>query len=757
MRRRPIGTGTPGQAAGLPHGALAATLTLLGAGLCSAFGASAWAQADAGAPASASASAAPPAASAPAVLPQVTVSASADASAEGLSPAFAGGQVARGGRAGILGTRDHLETPFSISSYTNELIQDRQARSVGEVLQADASVRTARGFGNFQEAYFIRGFVLGSDDVAYNGLYGLLPRQYIATELFERVEVLRGASTFLSGINPNAGGVGGAINLLPKRAPNEPLNRLTLGVGQHSQWNLAADVARRFGPDGATGVRVNLGWRDGGTAIDDEQAMLGVAAVGVDWRSRDVRLSADVGYQNNQLDRTRPNVSVGGGVTAIPSAPDASANFAQDWSYSNEKDVFGSFRGEWDLQPALTAWVALGTRRSDEANSLANLSLESNDGAATTSRFDNTREDAVDTGELGLRGRFSTGPIGHEWVATASWFRFTKKNAFAWDFSSTLATSLYNPASYARPAFGAGALRGGDLDHPLRTGRTRMTSFAVGDTLSMLDDRLLLTLGLRHQKLDVDVYGFDGAQTSVYDQSRNSPALAVVYRIDDRLSVYGNAIEALVQGATLAAGQGLPERTLPPTVSKQKEIGVKAEFGRLGLGAALFTTDKPRTDFYSATAQGEDRHRGLELNAYGVALPGLRVLGGYTWLDAEQHGTGDAAAEGRRVIGVPRSQANLGVEWDVTGLEALSLDARLIYTGARYADAINRLRVPGWTRFDVGARYLVDLGPQLLTLRLRVDNLSDRKSWASVGGYPGSGYLVVGGPRSVTLSASVDF
>lgn len=27
----------------------------------------------------------------------------------------------------------------------------------------------------------------------YNGLYGILPRQYIATELFERVEVQRGA------------------------------------------------------------------------------------------------------------------------------------------------------------------------------------------------------------------------------------------------------------------------------------------------------------------------------------------------------------------------------------------------------------------------------------------------------------------------------------------------------------------------------------------------------------------------------------
>ncbi|KKN65572.1 hypothetical protein LCGC14_0480450 [marine sediment metagenome] len=147
------------------------------------------------------------------VMEPITVEASADASAEGLSPVYPGGQVARGGRAGILGTRDNADTPFSITSYTSELIQDKQARSVGDVLQNDPSVRVARGFGNFQESYFIRGFVLSSDDTAFNGLYSLLPRQYIATELFERVEVLRGASNFLSGATPGGGGLGGAINL----------------------------------------------------------------------------------------------------------------------------------------------------------------------------------------------------------------------------------------------------------------------------------------------------------------------------------------------------------------------------------------------------------------------------------------------------------------------------------------------------------------------------------------------------------------
>jgi iron complex outermembrane receptor protein len=105
-------------------------------------------------------------------LNTITVEASADASAEGLAKPYAGGQVARGGRVGILGTQDVMSTPFSTTSYTNELIQNQQARSVGDVLQNDPTVRIARGFGNFQESYFIRGFIVNSDDVGYNGLYG---------------------------------------------------------------------------------------------------------------------------------------------------------------------------------------------------------------------------------------------------------------------------------------------------------------------------------------------------------------------------------------------------------------------------------------------------------------------------------------------------------------------------------------------------------------------------------------------------------
>jgi len=699
-------------------------------------------------------------------LETVTVRASADASAQGLSPAFPGGQVARGARAGVLGTRNTMETPFSITGYTNDLIQDRQARSVGEVLQNDPGVRVARGFGNFQESYFIRGFVLSSDDVAYNGLYSLLPRQYIATELFERVEVLRGASAFLTGANPGGGGLGGAINLLPKRAPNEPLSRVTVGATSGGQGQVAVDMARRFGPDGAAGIRVNAAYRKGGTGVDRENTELGLAAVGLDWRSRDVRLSADLGWQDNGLKAPRTNVTLAG-TTTVPAPPQASSNFAQPWTYSNERDLFGTLRGEWDLAPAVTAWAAYGLRRGNEANSLANLDVtDAATGAGTTSRFDNTRRDRVDTGEVGLKGNARSGTIGHQWVLAASWFRGERDNAFAFDFTNRLATGLYTPTFHAQPAFSAATFFGGDMSAPKLTGRTELTSLAVGDTLSMLEDRLLLTLGLRHQRFDVENFAFaTGAAVSRYQASRTSPAIGAVWKASPRWSVYANYIEGLTQGETSPAQVGGSPvansgQALAPYVTKQQEAGLKYDGGRLGGSLALFSVTRPRAFVNAAnvfTTEGNDRHDGLEFHAFGELTRGVKLLGGATWLDAKQVRTGSPETDGKRVIGVPRFQATLGTEWAVPVVRGLALDARLVHSGDQYADAANTLRVAGWTRLDLGARYLMEVDGRLVTLRARVDNVTDHHYWASVGGFPGSGYLVAGAPRTFTVSAGIDF
>lgn len=161
-------------------------------------------------------------------LEAVQVQSSADASKSGLSEAFAGGQVAEGGKVGILGNQDVMDTPYSYTTYTEQLIEDQQAASVGDILLNDPAVRVARGFGNYQQVYLVRGLPVFSDDMTYNGLYGLLPRQYLASQFIQRVQVFRGANTFLNGAAPGGSGLGGAVNIVPKRAPNRELNQVTL-------------------------------------------------------------------------------------------------------------------------------------------------------------------------------------------------------------------------------------------------------------------------------------------------------------------------------------------------------------------------------------------------------------------------------------------------------------------------------------------------------------------------------------------------
>lgn len=55
--------------------------------------------------------------------------------------AYSGGQVTNGSRAGMLGEKDFMETPFNSISYTEKFIADNQAQAVTDVIAAtDPSV-----------------------------------------------------------------------------------------------------------------------------------------------------------------------------------------------------------------------------------------------------------------------------------------------------------------------------------------------------------------------------------------------------------------------------------------------------------------------------------------------------------------------------------------------------------------------------------------------------------------------------------------
>ncbi len=685
-----------------------------------------------------------------------TVQVVADGSQVELPPEYAGGQVASGGRVGLFGNLDMMDTPFNSLNFTAELMRNQQARSVADVVQNDPAVRVARGFGNFQELYVVRGFPVYSDDMSYNGLYGLLPRQYVAAEFLERVESFRGANSFINGAAPGGSGVGGSFNLVPKRAGDDDLTRLTLGYESDSQGYAAADLSRRFGTDRQWGVRANLVRRDGDTALDEGRE-LSVLALGVDYRGERARMSFDLGYQDHRIDAPRPSVTPSGAIARVA---DAGTNFAQPWSFTEEKDVFGVARGEYDLTENVMAWAAVGMRDGEEKNTLANPTADA-DGNLTARRFDNYREDRVTTAEVGARAKFATGSVAHRLSFSASTYALDSKNAYAMGRAGLAVGSLYDPVAIALPPI---ITVGGNMSDPLTTSKTETRSFALADTLAFLDERVLLTLGARHQKIEQHSYNYDtGALSDRYSASEVTPIGAVVFKLGKQWSLYGNYAEALQPGQVVPATSGGVAlsnvgEVLDPFTSKQYEVGAKYDGGRFGATAAVYRINQPNTVVVDGRmgTDGEQRNQGLELSGYGEVAEGLRLLGGLTLMDATLQSTQDGTNEGNDVLGVPKHQANLGLEWDWHAVPGLTTEARAVYTARQYANSGNTLEIPAWTRMDLGARYSFAAGGRTWSVRARVDNVFDLDYWASTGGASGANYLVQGSPRTYTVSLSVD-
>ncbi|MDX1556752.1 MAG: TonB-dependent receptor, partial [Xanthomonadales bacterium] len=583
-----------------------------------------------------------------------------------LPPEYAGGQVARGARAGMFGNLDMMDLPFVSTAYTAEFVANLQAKGAGDVLASDPAVRVARGFGNFQDVYFIRGFNTFSDDMTYNGIYGILPRQFVAAEFLERVEVFRGASSFVNGAAPGGSSIGGMVNMVPKRATEESLTRGTLGYEQDGSAYFALDMGRRVGADGAHGIRFNAAYRDGESSIDNQDRNLTVLSLGYDFSTDRFKLSADIGYQDHKLDDPRPSVTPGGGIA---SPPDAGSNFAQPWTESKEKQLFGVARGEYDITDSVTAWAAIGGRSSEEYNDLANPTAAP-DGSTNSFRFVNYREDEIISADTGIRFDFNTGTIGHRVIASYSDYSSDSKNAFDFFFDA-IASNLYNPVA-SPPPMGA-SFPGGDLNNPLTTSKIDTQSWAIADIISFMDDRLQLTIGARDQNIKNQAFDFNtGALASRYDESETTPVGAIVFKINDGLSAYANYAEALVPGQTAPLTfNGMPVenggQVFPPFVSEQFEVGLKFDRGTLGGNLSYFHIEQPTGIIIDNVFSDDGRreHNGLEFTIFGEPAEGIRIVGGLTYIDAELTRTQDGLFDGNTATGVPDLLANLNFEWDI--------------------------------------------------------------------------------------------
>lgn len=675
-----------------------------------------------------------------------------------LPPAFPGGQVARGGRLGMLGNRDVMDTPFNTTNYTSQLIDDQQAETVLDVLRNEPSVRQTAPSGTLSDASFnIRGFSLTPGAVTFDGLQGMAPAVgNLSVEFAERVEVLKGPSALLYGMSPS-GAVGGSINLVPKRADDAPLTRLAVGLESDALGRAQIDIGRRFGAAGEWGVRFNGRYKYGDRFIDGTKNEGHLVTLALDYRGERLRLSLDAyRLQEKQHGGGTLNAFLANGLTSVPAAPDARTNLYPGVPESRETTQAVILGGEYDLDDRWTAYAKAGVQRN-EFEGPVNFGVQE---IQANGDGDVIRDDAPSfaktrSAEAGLRGRFQTGSISHVLAFSASYLNRDSGGDFLFADTSH-PTNIYRPTpitDYLVPAAAADVPKSSEI---------ALSGFALADTLGIADDRVLLTLGIRRQR--VKATNFDtttGAVTSVYDESAWTPMVGLVVKPTKDLSLYANYIQGLSQGTTVRSGYLNTGEVFPPYKTEQFELGGKLQTGSFTNTLSLFQiaqpstlTDDTTTPLPTLRLNGEQRNRGIEWTIFGELARGLRMLGGVTYLQAKLTKTQDGLLDGKQAIGAPPWAANLSLDWDVPALPGLAVNGRVIATSAQYLDEGNTLKLPAWTRLDLGARYGAEIGGKPVVFRASVDNVFDRNYWQGVFF---NGSITLGEPRTFRLSASIDF
>ncbi|GGY03599.1 TonB-dependent receptor [Paludibacterium paludis] len=695
--------------------------------------------------------AAPPASQAgkddgPVVLDTVTVTGKAG----GPTAPYAGGQVASGGRLGLLGNKDLMDTPFSLISYTGKFIEDLQAQNLTDIIaKTDPAVFSNGVTGAWSENYSIRGFSSSTTDVTVGGLAGMAPYYRTTPEMFERIEVLKGPSALLNGMPPG-GSVGGAINLVPKRAGNEPLTRLTATYLSDAQFGGHIDVGRRFGEHKQFGIRFNGVYRDGEGAVNKQKKKVQLAALGLDWRGENARLSADFYDSDDRVSGVIRGINLAPGV-GVPKPPKPDTLLNPDWSAVHNKDKGVIVRGEFDVNDNLIAYAAIGTSKSEYTYNGAVSAQVLNTAGDLRTTTGQLRIDLEKTsGEAGLRGKFQAGGVKHQWALNATYYTdnerdYGRRAVPGADWTTNLYHPVWGPSVHL-------------VLPPILHTKTRLVSYGLADTVSFAQDKVQLTVGARRQQVLTDSFNpVTGALGSRYDAGATSPAAALLVKVKENVSLYVNYIEGLSKGQTAPVTAANAGELFSPYKTRQKEIGLKVDSGEFTHTVSLFQIRRPGsftdpvTNVFSFG--GEQRNRGVEWSFFGVPAKGVRLMGGAAYVDPEVTRTSVVGGQGKQATGIPKLQGKLGMEWDVPAVQGLTLTGNATAVSRQYINADNSLAVPGRTTYDAGARYATQVAGRPLMLRASILNVTNKAYW----GMPLLSSLALGAPRTYQLSATMDF
>ncbi|RON51589.1 TonB-dependent siderophore receptor [Pseudomonas frederiksbergensis] len=659
-----------------------------------------------------------------------------------------------------------LDTPASISVISDALIKDQQARLLSEVLKNDASVGESYAPVGYYENFVVRGFSLNSaSSYKINGRT-ITGEQNVGLENKQQVELLKGLSGLQSGVSEP----GGLVNYVTKRPAN--VRSVTVSTDDRGSGYLATDVGGFFGSEQQFGLRANVAHEDLHSYVEHTNGQRDFASLAFDWNiSPDALLQLDVEYQTKEQ-RSAPGYQLLGGTSLPHHASPKQLLAHQSGSKPVTNDAL-NLNGNFEYRFSDTWKGNLSASRSrvviDDYSSFAwgCYGSASCAGAAVPNYFspegdydiydfrspdDTRRNDEV---QATLSGNFNTGSLGHELTVGTSAFRRVVDQREPINVMIGSANIDSEPADFPR------------YDGPLNDSYRRLDSRQYGlffnDRISF-NEQWQTVLGGREVRLDEETFDSQGDTTRHTQRYVFLPQAALIYKPVQNLSLYTRYSKGLSLGGEAAWFTTNAFEILAPTVSRQIEAGIKYDWQRISLAAALFQIrqayqySRPNEDgTFTFTQQGEQKNTGLELSANGWVSERLQISASVAAIRARVSDSGTPAYEGHQAINVPTLRASLSGDYALPWFDGLALLGGVQYSGSKYANRQGEVQTGAYAIFNVGSRYSTRIDGYDTVFRLTVDNLFDKRYWRDAGEYLGDGYLFQGAPLTARLSASINF
>ncbi len=652
------------------------------------------------------------------------------------------------------------ETPQSVSVMTAERIVDQDLDSLTDVVKNAPGI-SARGLDSSRQSFAARGFSI--DNYQIDGVPMTWSSGGDAGEtqtdpvLFERIEVVRGATGLLTGAgNPSA-----SINLVRKHADSKELtSSARISAGRWDTYGATADVSAGLNSSGSVRGRTVIKYEESDSfrdlAGDEKTVLYGVLEADVTDNTL-VRLGAS--YQDND-----PTASTWGGLPTWHSDGsrtnwDRSKTIAPEWgSWASEVqnqylDVIHEFGNGWtakfNINRNLNEADLLLLYMSGTVDQQTGLGLSPSPYNAGTERdqisysvqingtydlFGQTHDltlGAIDMSQDFLsetRSRTNVAPIG---------------NFLEWD------------GNYPQPDWGAKSVA---VDTSME-----QTGFYAATRLSFTDD-LKVILGSRVADWEQSGTSY-GSPVDYGDDGVVIPYAGVLYDLTDRHRVYASYTEIFKPQSE----KDLNDNQLDPIVGESKEIGLKSRFfddalhttityfsilqDNLAQPAGDPITRPDGTPFQPYRAAEGAESKGYEIEVVGQLMPGWDVSFSYTDFDVED-------ADGNEVnTDQPHELLKLYTTYRFRNeLDKLTVSGGVNWEGSNHTDATNpvtgepqRLEQDSFALVSLMARYDFTAN---LSAQINVDNLLDKEYYSQIGFY---NQLEFGQPRNFTVSLDYSF